>query len=37
MILPEYFRQGDPGSSKMLQHHPVILDDLPLLRLHGVV
>jgi hypothetical protein len=37
MILPEDFRQGDPGSSEALQHHPVILEDLLLLRLRGAV
>jgi hypothetical protein len=37
MILPEYFRQGDSGSSEMPQHRLVILQDLLLLRLLGAV
>jgi hypothetical protein len=37
MVLPEDFRQGDPGSLEAPQHRLVILDDLLLLRLRGAV
>jgi hypothetical protein len=37
MILPEYFCQGDSGSSETPQHCPVILKDLLLLRLREAV
>jgi hypothetical protein len=37
MVLPEDFRQGDPGSSETPQHHPMILEDLLLSRLHGTI
>jgi hypothetical protein len=30
-------RQGDPGSSEAGQHHPVILEQLLLLRLQGTI
>jgi hypothetical protein len=35
MVLPEDFRHGDPGSTETPQHHPVIIEDLFLLRLCG--
>jgi hypothetical protein len=37
VVLLEHFRQGDPSSSETSQHHPVILDDLLLLRLRRAV
>jgi hypothetical protein len=37
MVLPEDFRQGDPGSTEAPQHRPMILEDLFLLRLRGAI
>jgi hypothetical protein len=37
MVLPDHFRQGDPGVPQAFQHGPVRLENLLLLLLGGVV